>query len=343
MAQAEFPVYVVRVEPDGGFIVEDANETVAKLGGRPAGTIIGLAPREYLPREDADFLEARLRGCVLTRRPISFERSWNSEEGRVPWKTTMLPVVDRHGAVTHVVGIARDVPVQNHDERRDFAERLLATRIDERRRIAEDLHDSTAQHLTAVGLALARISVSSGSSSAGVRRAETLAGLEDARSSLDEAHREIRMLSYLLHPPLLESKGLGEAIRIFATGFASRASLALEIHIDRGADQIPEDAALSLFRVCQEALTNVHRHAKASRVVVRLEIDESIIILKVEDDGSGFKEPRLATERPAGVGLAGMRERMTRLGGYVQLKRGGIGTRLVAVIPRPGQQEELLL
>src|SRR6478736_5015766 len=166
-----------------------------------------------------------------------------------------------------------------------------------------------------------------------MRRSEMLAGLEDARSSLDEAHREIRMLSYLLHPPLLESKGLGEAIRIFATGFATRASLGLEIRIDRHADIIPDDAALSLFRVCQEALSNVHRHARARFVVVELTIDDSLIMLKVEDDGCGFKEARTATEKPAGVGLAGMRERMTRLGGYVQLKRGGIGTRLVAVIP----------
>ena len=476
MAQGEFAVYVARVEPDGGFVIEDANETVAKLAGRPASTIIGRATRDYLSTEDADFLDARLRGCVMARRPISFERSWNSDDGRAPWKTTMLPVVEQQGAVTHVVGIASDITIQTHnrntaehyralleglsrtlpgilyffnlkqrtlhfidparddigtegrktskkaapkigafvhshhaaevkvhmaelaalrdgetveieyralhsdgcdhhyssrltvfsrdpegavelvlgvstdlteqdkvqDEVRDLSERLMTTRIDERRRIAEDLHDSTAQHLTAVGLALARISASTGTPGR-IRRSEMLAGLEDARSSLDEAHREIRMLSYLLHPPLLESKGLGEAIRIFATGFATRASLGLEIRIDPHADIIPDDAALSLFRVCQEALTNVHRHAKAKFVVVELTVDESLVMLKVEDDGCGFKEARPATEKPVGVGLAGMRERMIRLGGYVQLKRGGIGTRLVATIPTPGQKEGLLL
>ena len=476
MSQAEFAVYVARVEPDGGFVIEDANETVAKLAGRPASTIIGRATREYLSTEDADFLDARLRGCVMARRPISFERSWTSENGRAPWKTTMLPVVEQQGVVTHVVGIASDVTIQTHnrntaehyralleglsrtlpgilyffnlkqrtlhfidpvradadaggrkagmgkvapnigafvhshhaaevkahmaelaglrdggtveieyralhsdgcdhhyssrltvfsrdpegavelvlgvstdlteqdkvqDEVRDLSERLMTTRIDERRRIAEDLHDSTAQHLTAVGLALARISASTARGR--MRRPEMLAGLEDARSSLDEAHREIRMLSYLLHPPLLESKGLGEAIRIFATGFATRASLGLEIRIDPHADTIPEDAALSLFRVCQEALTNIHRHAKAKFVLVELSVDESLIVLKVEDDGLGFKEARGAADKPVGVGLAGMRERMIRLGGYVQLKRGGIGTRLVAVIPKPGQEEGLLL
>jgi two-component system NarL family sensor kinase len=212
---------------------------------------------------------------------------------------------------------------------RDLSERLLTSQIDERRRIAEDLHDSTGQHLFAVGLALARARASQ--VAAGLQqdsRTMLIEALDDARHSLQIAQREVRMLSYLLHPPEIVSEGLSEAVHNFARGFAKRSGHFVEVHIDPAADTIGDEISLNLFRACQEALTNVYRHAEASHVVILLEVDEAEIRLEVTDDGRGI-DP----QQSLGVGLAGMQERIRRLGGDAQLCGGRNGTTLSVTVP----------
>ena len=236
------------------------------------------------------------------------------------------------GEVELILGISEDITDRDLAEKqvRDLSERLLTSQIDERRRIAEDLHDSTGQHLFAVGLALARARSSQvGGGKARDNRATLFEALDDARHSLQVAQREVRMLSYLLHPPEIVSEGLGEAIRNFARGFAKRSGHYVEAHIAPEADTIGDEASLNLFRACQEALTNIYRHAEASMVIIELEVDEEEVRLEVTDDGVGIDPSQIL-----GVGLSGMRERMKRLGGDAELSSTPAGTTLLVTVPK---------
>lgn len=242
---------------------------------------------------------------------------------------------DAQGAVEFILGISEDVSEQARmqEEVRTLSDRLLTLQIDERRRIAEELHDSTAQHLTAAELALTRIT---GASRHVDRESERTIGdaLDDARRSLREATQEIRVLAYLLHPPLLQSFGFGEAIRSFATGFAGRAGLAIEVRLPEEPIELDDETARHMYRICQEALANVHRHAKASQASVMLAADDEIVTLTVQDNGIGFDEAGLDSEVQLGVGILGMRERMKRIGGSIQFRSSARGTTLTATVPR---------
>lgn len=214
-------------------------------------------------------------------------------------------------------------------ELKRIAGQLLDMQDSERRRIARDLHDSTSQHLTALGLGLARVE------QAAADRPEAIRTLREMRASLEEAHREIRITTYLLHPPALAKGGLAPAIRRFASGFARRTGLeiACETPNDFSLDQAEAEAAL--FRVMQEALTNVHRHACARRVAVRLLIKSGLAILEVEDDGVGIEEAAHWDVEPAlGVGVPGMQARMSQFGGALDIRSGPRGGTLVrAALP----------
>jgi signal transduction histidine kinase len=161
--------------------------------------------------------------------------------------------------------------------------------------------------------------------------------LAEARRALDAAKRDIRVQTFLLHPPRIESHGLAEAITAFASGFGTRAGLAVVTRIDPVADELDDEAALSLFRICQEALANIHRHARAARAAVTLECGAGRIVLTIADDGIGVDEAVRARALESGVGLSSMRERMRRLGGSLALLPGEPGTKVVATLPWHGE------
>jgi len=158
-----------------------------------------------------------------------------------------------------------------------------------------------------------------------------MAVVDDAAACVGEAHREIRVLSYLLHPPQLLSQGLAEALGSFARGFGMRARIQIEVDVDRSARTIDDETAVQLFRICQEALTNVYRHASARTACVVLDIDKKTIRLTVKDDGVGID--LAATDGILGLGLSGMRERIARLGGAFAISSHGDGTELIVSLP----------
>ena len=246
---------------------------------------------------------------------------------------------DSEGTVKLVLGVSEDVSEQDRveQEARDLSAQMLTLQIDERRRIAQELHDSTGQHLTAASLALGNARTLQGGAPIGEPDVSMRAAIDDATQCLREAQREIRVLSYLLHPPHLRSHGLPEALEDFATGFAMRAGLKIKVKIAPAASTIDDDVAVHLFRVCQEALTNVYRHAHAKKAQVTLDVD-SAIRLTVKDDGVGFDAS--ASDRVLSVGLPGMRDRMTRLGGAVEIHGDPSGTTLVATLPLERAQSQ---
>jgi signal transduction histidine kinase len=240
------------------------------------------------------------------------------------------------GSVDKVLGVGEDISDRERleEEMRKLSAQFLTIQMDEQRRLAEELHDSTAQHLSGATLALSSLMASRKAGELG-ESAIDLAVTEAIRS-LEEAGREIRILSYLFHPPLLEDMEFGEAVRLFTTGFGKRTGLSVNTRIDSATAAVDTEVSRHLFRICQEALANVHRHAKATRVDVGLEITGAAIKLMVTDNGIGMASSALDNGAQPGVGLAGMRARIRRLGGMLEVNSSQQGTTLLATVPRSG-------
>jgi anti-sigma regulatory factor (Ser/Thr protein kinase) len=223
------------------------------------------------------------------------------------------------------------VILQRTAEVQNLSQRLMRVQDEERRRLSRDLHGSTGQTLAAL-----KISISF------LRRQfkEEPSKLElfsDAALLADQAIEEIRTMSYLLHPPLLDEVGFACAAEWYLGGFSKRSGVSVRSDIPTDRVRLPTNTEIALFRVLQECLTNVHRHSGAGQVTVclRRQIDE--VILEVRDDGCGISEERLIQLNEGGsdtgVGLAGMRERMRELDGKLEMESDGRGTTMRAVVP----------
>jgi len=219
---------------------------------------------------------------------------------------------------------------QGNKDLRDLSVRLMRVQDDERRRIARDLHDSTGQALTALKLELAGIEreLAGRNPQIAVRLA---ACIGDARMISDE----LRTISYLLHPPLLDELGLGSALRWYVDGFEKRCGIAVNLELNITERQAPEMETM-LFRVVQECLINIHRHSGSAIASIRLSQTERQFIMEVEDEGRGLSVDELsaiASGETLGVGLRGMRERISDFGGELEVLSTGQGTKVRAVIP----------
>ena len=161
--------------------------------------------------------------------------------------------------------------------------------------------------------------------------------LTEAQQLIDRAISDIRTLSHLLHPPLLDEAGFGSAARWFVEGFGKRSGIVTRLRMPSNLDRLPPEIETALFRILQEALTNVHRHSGSRNVEIRLTLYQSVVTLAIEDNGKGIPQDVLERFSKSGlnlgVGLAGMRERVKELGGRLELESGKTGTRLKAIIP----------
>lgn len=207
------------------------------------------------------------------------------------------------------------------------SERACDIQADERQRLAEDLHDSVGQSLVSVGLGLARLRMMT-------PQTDSVAALMgDLSRDLQEVHAQIRTLSYLLHPPWPEEAGgLQFAVRELVEGFARRAGLRAVVRIEGPPCEMDRARELVLFRILQEGLVNVHRHAHANVVIVELNNHRREVTLEVRDDGCGFSTGDAIAISP-GVGLLSMRARIQRFGGELKIDTGPTGTTLSVRMP----------
>jgi PAS domain S-box-containing protein len=211
------------------------------------------------------------------------------------------------------------------DELHELAATLVQIQDDERRRIGRDLHDSTGQGLAALELSLTNLArmMEPAANSAGVL-------LDDCVALARQCSTEIRTASYLLHPPLLDEIGLLSALRWLADGLRQRSGIKIDLELPEAMERFPPEHELALFRVAQEALTNVHRHSNSPSVTIRLFEQDGAVILEVEDAGHGIfaggASGRVMDAATLGVGLAGMRERMRQLGGALSVRSSARGT-----------------
>ena len=216
---------------------------------------------------------------------------------------------DEHGAPIRVSGIFRDVTARRkaEEEAERLSERLLVLQDEERKRIAEELHDSTAQHLLAIGLNLNTLR------SRVAAKGETVKLFEEIGSSLDETSKELRSFTYLLRPPRLESDGLAATLQRYLEGFSQRTGLKTKLRLNGSVDRVPLPLQQAVLRIVQEALTNVHRHAAATSVSINLRFVGKLMHLVINDDGLGMEGASGGRQRQPirlGVGVPGMRARI---------------------------------
>jgi signal transduction histidine kinase len=224
---------------------------------------------------------------------------------------------------------------QAEDLLRQLSTRLLRIQDEERQRLARDLHDSTAQSLAGLSMNLA---VAQECRAALDERART--ALDESEALAEHCSREIRSLSYLLHPPLLTEVGLVAAVRWCADGFAQRSGIAVELDLARGFGRLPADVENALFRIVQECLANVQKHSGSPTARIRLERRGRSVALEVCDDGRGMPADLLKPGDAVGalgVGLLGMRERVRQLGGRFDIDSGAGGATVRVEIDLPGE------
>jgi signal transduction histidine kinase len=214
---------------------------------------------------------------------------------------------------------------------RQLSVRLLQLQDDERRRIARELHDTTAQTLAAVAMNLSLLDEWSPDLSGKAREL-----LKETEGYAQECSRELRTMSYLLHPPLLDDLGLAGAIRQYADGFARRSGIRVDLELPDDGWDLPRALSLALFRVLQESLANIHRHSGSRTASIRLAEADQSLRMEVEDRGCGIAASGAETieaDSPGlGVGIPGMRERLHQLGGNLTIESDSHGTLVRAIV-----------
>jgi signal transduction histidine kinase len=210
---------------------------------------------------------------------------------------------------------------------------LLQSQDEERRRFGRNLHDSIGQHLAVIKMDLDAMN---GLGREDLTQPELVA---QCMHAVNECLKETRTMSYLLHPPLLDEAGFESAARWYVDGFAQRGGIQATLNLPKKMERLPRSVELALFRVLQESLTNVHRHSGSSTVAIDVEVENETVTLAVRDAGRGIPEQvlkRFVETGNAGIGLAGMRERISDLGGQLQVQSTATGTLLRATIPLYG-------
>ena len=217
---------------------------------------------------------------------------------------------------------------------RELSWELLHTEDEERRRIARELHDSSGQILTMLGINLAGLVEQASKTAPGLAPS-----LEKTEDLVQQLTKEIRTTSYLLHPPLLDESGLPAALSWYIRGLAERSGLDISFNISEGFVRLPREMELVVFRLVQECLTNVHRHSGSRSARVRLVRRGDEVSIEVQDRGKGISPERLAEiqSKSTGVGIRGMRERLRQFGGELVIKSSGAGTTVFVTVPVPKQ------
>src|SRR6202795_4546101 len=211
---------------------------------------------------------------------------------------------------------------------RELSARLMQLQDDERRRIARELHDSVGQMLAALGMNLAAVGTD-------IERLTKAANtVNDSAALVQELSREVRTISHLLHPPLLDEAGLASALRWYTDGFAERSKIKVDLEIPSDFGRLPKDMELAIFRIIQECLTNIHRHSGSATAAIRIHQQDPRLLVQVQDHGKGIaneKQRELTLSGRTGVGFGGMRERLRQLGGSLEIQSQGNGTVVSAI------------
>jgi two-component system NarL family sensor kinase len=202
---------------------------------------------------------------------------------------------------------------------------------DERRRIARELHDTAGQILVALNLNLVPVEEELQKENSGLAKSIT-----GSLHLIEELSRDLRTMSHLLHPPLLDEAGLHSAVRWYVEGFAERSKIEVNLHLDPNVGRLSGELETAIFRIVQECLTNIHRHSGSNWASIAITRDSDNVTIEIRDRGKGMPTPT----RP-GIGIQGMGERVRQLRGQLEIQSGQSGTRITAIFPANAASREL--
>jgi len=213
---------------------------------------------------------------------------------------------------------------------RDLSGKLLQLQDEERRRIARDLHDTAGQTLAVLGMNLGLLEQWAENGNA-----EFVEKIREAQELLQRVTREVRTTSYLLHPPLLDESGLPAALRLYIDGLTERTDLDIELSVSDEFGRLRKETELAMFRMIQECLTNILRHADSNTAEIRVMRTGEQVTLEIQDHGKGISDQRLLAinDGRSGVGIRGMRDRVRHLNGKINVSSAGSGTTVSITLP----------
>jgi PAS domain S-box-containing protein len=333
--------HIAVLDGDGAIVaVNEAWKSFARaagLSGSDGGVgmnYLSVCERSASASPDAAQTAEALRDIIAGRRAeFRMEYPCESPDGlrwfqlRVsrPSVARSMRIVVAHEDITEVKRAQQDLA--------RLSSRLMQVQDEERRAIARELHDTTAQNLLAIRMNAARLREPAAAAGEPALRA-----LAETLDLSEQCLQQVRTLSYLLHPPLLDEMGLPSALRWFAKGFTERSNIEVQVHLGEDSGlPLPREIATTLFRVAQEALSNVHRHSGSATALITLARGHDVIRLEIADRGRGLKTPIDTRDdvQAIGVGISGMRVRLEQLGGRLEIESNSYGTRVAARVPLP--------
>jgi PAS domain S-box-containing protein len=367
-AVQDYAIYML--DPRG--YVATWNRGAERIKGYSEDEIVGQHFSVFFPQADRDAQKPEKELAIAAREGRFEDEAWRvRKDGSLFWASVILTAVrDSSGELIGFGKVTRDITERmraegalrqsNQELGKQIADRIRAERMlqqseeslrrlslsllrsqdEERRRIGRDLHDSVGQYLAALKMNLDALT-----SNFGLGNGETGEVLRQCTGLAAESIKEVRTISYLLYPPMLEESGLESAIQWYLEGFSKRSGIQISFDPDADFGRLSRDAELAIFRVLQESLTNVHRHSGSTTAKVALRIVEGQVVLDVADAGKGIPAETLEEARKdsfgaLGVGLRGMKERMRQLGGDLELSSSAAGTMLTARLPAEAVQRK---
>jgi PAS domain S-box-containing protein len=317
-------------------IILSWNPGAERLFGYTADEAIGKPITLIIPSDRLDEERSILERIGKGERVDHFETIRKKKNGTpVHISLTVSPVKDDLGRVIGASKVARDITERKEAaEARKDAEvtaKLLQVQDGERRSIARELHDGVGQLLVAIGMNVSQVFKEKERLTDPVARC-----VAENMDLIKQAASEIRTVSYLLHPPLLDEIGLSSALTSYVDGFSQRSEIKVTLQVALDSERLPQEYELTLFRVVQECLTNIHRHSGSSIATVRLSRTAQEIRLEVRDSGKGIDEAitaKIASGESVGVGMRGMQERIKALRGRMIVDADQSGTSVVVTLP----------
>jgi len=341
------PDIIFSRQPDGGR--EYISSRFYEYTGALPGSAIGFGWLDYVHPDDKEASTARWMRCVQSGEAYESEYRLLGADAKYRWfRARAVPLRDQEGNILKWYGTCSDIHdskmleqsirenaielerlVENRTtELRRLSSRLLTMQDEERRRIAREIHDGLGQELAAAKMIMDGILAKD--TTPGMHKAAT-----DASQLVDRAIQQVRTISHLLHPPLLDEVGLVSALRWFIEGLTERSGIEIKLEVLPPAlGRLKPEVETAIFRIVQEAVTNMFRHSGAHNGTVSVTEKEGSIFVTVSDDGKGI-EDEVVQLRPesVGIGIGGMRQRVNELGGSLRLANANPGTIVQVVIP----------